>query len=163
MDEMYFANGIQLMPDKQSLLVSETLTARIHRYYFAGSKKGQHEVFMDGLPGHPDNIRLSSDGKTLWIAFAIARIPGEFSMFEKLFKYPNVRKFIHNYLQKPLTWLMESFSDAKQGYGLAIQTDLNGKILRSFHSPNGTVNNLSQVCLGDAENLNNSVCFLVIR
>lgn len=33
MDNLYFANGIQLFPDKESFLVVETAAARIKRYW----------------------------------------------------------------------------------------------------------------------------------
>uniref|UniRef100_A0A1I7XZ23 Str_synth domain-containing protein n=1 Tax=Steinernema glaseri TaxID=37863 RepID=A0A1I7XZ23_9BILA len=46
-----FANGVQVFPDKQSILVSESTAARIIRVYIAGEKKGQVEVFIDNLPG----------------------------------------------------------------------------------------------------------------
>lgn len=34
---------------------------RILRFFLKGPKKGTHDVFIDGLPGMPDN--LNSDGK----------------------------------------------------------------------------------------------------
>uniref|UniRef100_A0AC35FY89 Strictosidine synthase conserved region domain-containing protein n=1 Tax=Panagrolaimus sp. PS1159 TaxID=55785 RepID=A0AC35FY89_9BILA len=148
MDEMYFSNGIQIMPDKQSFIVSETLTARIHRHYFSGPKKGLTEIFMDNLPGHPDNVRLSSDKKTIWIAFAVPRIAGKYESFDQILRYPSIRKFLHNYMPHTiLTWIFQYFNDPKTSkvYGIAVQADLEGNIRRSFHSPKGTVNNLSQM------------------
>lgn len=44
----------------------------IYRYYLKGEKKGKMEVFMDNLPGLPDNIRLSSSGG-YWIGMATLR------------------------------------------------------------------------------------------
>jgi sugar lactone lactonase YvrE len=145
-DDMYFSNGIQILPDKQSFIVAETLTARIYRHYFSGPKKGTTEIFMDNLPGNPDNVRLSSDKKTIWIAFASPRIAGKYEAFDSMLKYPSIRKVLHNYMpHQVLTWLFGYFNDPNV-YGLAIQADLEGNIRRSFHSPKGTVNNLSQVC-----------------
>uniref|UniRef100_A0AC34FG44 Strictosidine synthase conserved region domain-containing protein n=1 Tax=Panagrolaimus sp. ES5 TaxID=591445 RepID=A0AC34FG44_9BILA len=147
MDEMYYANGVQILPDKQSFVVSETITARIYRYYFDGPKKGLTEIFMDNLPGHPDNVRLSSDKKTIWIAFAIPRIAGKYQVFDQLLKYPMIRKIMHNYMSHSiLTLIFQYFNDPRNSnvYGLAVEADLKGNIQRSFHSPNGTINNLSQ-------------------
>jgi sugar lactone lactonase YvrE len=144
-DDMYFSNGIQIMPDKQSFIVSETLTARIYRHYFTGPKKGTTEIFMDNLPGHPDNIRLSSDKKTIWIALAVPRIAGKYESFDSMLKYPTVRKIMHNYMpHQLLSWVFEYFNDPNV-YGMAIQADLEGNIRRSFHSPKGKVNNISQL------------------
>ena len=51
-----FANGIQILPDRQSLIVSECSMARIIRFYFDGPKKGNSEIFIENLPGFPDNV-----------------------------------------------------------------------------------------------------------
>uniref|UniRef100_A0AC35FIE3 Strictosidine synthase conserved region domain-containing protein n=1 Tax=Panagrolaimus sp. PS1159 TaxID=55785 RepID=A0AC35FIE3_9BILA len=148
MNEMYYANGIQILPDKKSFIVSETLTARIYRYYFDGPKNGSTEIFMDNLSGHPDNLRLSSNKKSLWIALAMPRIAGKYESVDTLLKYPSTRKFLHNYMPHSiLTAVFKYFNDPRNSkvYGLAIEADLNGKIQRSFHSSEGIVNNLSQL------------------
>ena len=36
--------------------------SRIFRYYLKGPKAGTHDVFVDGLPGMPDNIRPNGKG-----------------------------------------------------------------------------------------------------
>ncbi|KAF7634134.1 Str_synth domain-containing protein [Meloidogyne graminicola] len=52
-DGLDFPNGVQMHTDKKSFLFCESATARIHRYYFAGEKKGRLELFIDNLPGFP--------------------------------------------------------------------------------------------------------------
>lgn len=64
---LIFPNGITMCRDGQSLLFAETWACRISRYWFDGSKAGQVEVFMENLPGYPDNINRGSNG-TFWIA-----------------------------------------------------------------------------------------------
>jgi sugar lactone lactonase YvrE len=59
LEDQFGLNGVQLHSDKQSVLVAQSLLSRILRYYFAGPKRGKVEVFADGLPGLPDNIRPS--------------------------------------------------------------------------------------------------------
>jgi len=34
----------------------------MYRYYLKGVKKGQSDIFIDGLPGYPDNIRSNTKG-----------------------------------------------------------------------------------------------------
>uniref|UniRef100_A0A183BU89 Str_synth domain-containing protein n=1 Tax=Globodera pallida TaxID=36090 RepID=A0A183BU89_GLOPA len=77
--ELHFANGVQIHPDKTSVLVAECSMARIQRYYFAGPKKGQHEVFIDNLPGFPDNIRLTNGGTSFLVGLAGTEPPHESS------------------------------------------------------------------------------------
>jgi ribose transport system permease protein len=64
---LVFPNGITICRDGQSLLFAETWACRINRYWFDGPKKGWHEIFIDNLPGYPDNINRGSNG-SYWIA-----------------------------------------------------------------------------------------------
>ncbi|GJQ80827.1 Hmu [Trypoxylus dichotomus] len=60
-DNLLFANGVALSSDEEFVLVAETSRSCVHRYYLKGPKKGTHDLFIDGLPGLPDNI--NSDGQ----------------------------------------------------------------------------------------------------
>lgn len=72
LDGLQFANGVAVMPDQQSVLVAETGGYDIIRYWVAGERSGEHEVFFSNLPGLPDNI--SSDGEdTIWVALYAPR------------------------------------------------------------------------------------------
>jgi len=62
-----FPNGVAMFGDGCSLLFAETWTCRIMRYWFGGPQAGRCVVFLDGLPGYPDNINRGSNG-TFWIA-----------------------------------------------------------------------------------------------
>lgn len=64
---LIFPNGVTVCRDGQSLLFAETWACRISRYWFDGPDKGKHEIFLDNLPGYPDNLNRGSDG-TYWIA-----------------------------------------------------------------------------------------------
>lgn len=64
---LIFPNGVTICRDGQSLLFAETWACRINRYWFDGPSKGKLEVFLDNLPGYPDNLNRGSDG-TYWIA-----------------------------------------------------------------------------------------------
>ena len=134
---MQFANGVQIHPDKKSVLFTESLMARVHRYYFTlftfsmifigfpwiiifflsyelsyclqtfsiiltknryyftGPKKGQDEIFVENLPGTPDNIRLSRDGQSLYLALFRSRPRGDPSKentLDSLAPWPLLRK-----------------------------------------------------------------------
>uniref|UniRef100_A0A7N0UWD3 Strictosidine synthase conserved region domain-containing protein n=1 Tax=Kalanchoe fedtschenkoi TaxID=63787 RepID=A0A7N0UWD3_KALFE len=62
-----FANGVALSKDQDYLLVCESWKFRCLKYWLKGEKTGTREVFVENLPGSPDNINLAPDGG-YWIA-----------------------------------------------------------------------------------------------
>jgi len=69
---IYFANGVAVSPDQSYVLVCETGLYRVIKIWLTGAKQGQHEVFIDNLPGFPDGI--SSNGKDkFWLALVTPR------------------------------------------------------------------------------------------
>lgn len=74
LDHLYFPNGVVSAHDGQSILVNSTTKCCIYRYWHSGPKTGQLELFVDGLPGYPDNINRSADGG-YWLAFVGLRNP----------------------------------------------------------------------------------------
>jgi len=70
-----FANGVALGPAEDYLLVNETGSNRIMRVWVAGPKSGQSDVFVDGLPGFPDNLTWSPSRKVFWVALFGPRDP----------------------------------------------------------------------------------------
>ncbi|XP_047458438.1 adipocyte plasma membrane-associated protein isoform X3 [Mugil cephalus] len=93
MDHLRFPNGIQLLPDEESVLVAETTMARIRRVHVAGLNKGGMDTFMDNLPGFPDNIRPSSTGG-YWVSMSAVRPNPGFSMLDFLSQRPWIKKLI---------------------------------------------------------------------
>lgn len=63
------------------------------RYHLTGTKKGTFELFMENLPGLPDNIRPSSSGG-YWVGMATARRGGKFSLLDFAAPRPWIRKLI---------------------------------------------------------------------
>src|SRR5699024_4782916 len=90
LDGLQFANGVALGPNEEYLLVAETGAYRVIRYWLKGDKKGTHEVFLDNLPGLPDNINYDGDG-IFWLAFYSPRN----SMLEWSADKPWFRKMVH--------------------------------------------------------------------
>lgn len=71
---LQFANGVALAPDESFVTVAETTTRRVNRVWLTGPKAGSHDVFVDDLPGHPDNVSTGSDG-LIWVALPAPRNP----------------------------------------------------------------------------------------
>ncbi|XP_051147361.1 protein STRICTOSIDINE SYNTHASE-LIKE 5-like [Andrographis paniculata] len=67
LDNLYFPNGVVLSSDKTHLIFCESPMCRCKRYYIEGSKKGTVEIFVENLPGLPDNIKYDGKGH-YWIA-----------------------------------------------------------------------------------------------
>ncbi|KAK2190443.1 hypothetical protein NP493_81g00003 [Ridgeia piscesae] len=123
-DGLHFANGVQLSPDEDFVLVVEGISARILRYHLKGPKKGQVDTFVENLPGLPDNIRPSSDGG-YWLCGALPRGPG-FSLFDFLAARPLIRKLITQLFS--IDTLLKYPAPSTSVYKLNAQ----GEIVRSF-------------------------------
>ena len=87
LDQLQFANGVALGPDENYVLVNETGAYRISRYWLKGEGAGSHDLFIDNLPGLPDN--LSFNGKDrFWVALYSPRNP----LLDSVAGYPLLRK-----------------------------------------------------------------------
>ena len=64
---LYFANGVALSSDESFVLVNETLMYRIQKYWLKGDKAGTSEIFIENLPGFPDNVSSNEEG-IFWVA-----------------------------------------------------------------------------------------------
>ncbi len=129
MDGIYFANGVQLSPDEDFLLIVETTTARIMKYYLKGPKKDQVEVFADNLPGYGDNIRPRKAGG-YWLGLAVIR-KQPFSILDFIYARPWLSKLIIKLINPNL---LVKYSPQ---YGLLIALDQDGNIIQSLHDPAG--------------------------
>ncbi|XP_011881875.1 PREDICTED: adipocyte plasma membrane-associated protein [Vollenhovia emeryi] len=88
-----FANGLKLSDDESFLIVAETQMSRIIRYNLKGPKAGQHEVFIDGLPGSPDNIKSDGQGGFL-VSLVITKDSEHPNLVHSFMPHPNLRKLI---------------------------------------------------------------------
>uniref|UniRef100_A0A5F9D4Z4 Adipocyte plasma membrane-associated protein n=1 Tax=Oryctolagus cuniculus TaxID=9986 RepID=A0A5F9D4Z4_RABIT len=93
LDQLRFPNGIQLSPAEDFVLVAETTMARIRRVYVSGLMKGGADLFVENMPGFPDNIRPSSAGG-YWVAMSSIRPSPGFSMLDFLAERPYIKKMI---------------------------------------------------------------------
>ncbi|XP_071490565.1 adipocyte plasma membrane-associated protein-like isoform X1 [Diadema antillarum] len=129
---LYSPNGIQLSPNEDFLLIAESIRYRVMKYHLTGPKKGTAEVFVDNLPGMPDNISPSSSGG-YWIAFALANsrmLPMKMDLLAPL---PWLRKMVAKLVDPtPLVPYLPQ-------YGLIVEVDQMGRIVRSLHDPSGKV------------------------
>ncbi len=88
-DGLYFANGIAVGPDGDYVLVTETSRYQVTRYWINGPKAGTADVFIDNLPGFPDNISYDDDG-TFWLALYAPRD----AVLDQILPLPWLRKVL---------------------------------------------------------------------
>ncbi|XP_061601243.1 adipocyte plasma membrane-associated protein isoform X2 [Cololabis saira] len=132
MENLRFPNGIQLLPDEESVLVAETTMARIRRVHVAGLNKGGMDTFVDNLPGFPDNIRPSSSGG-YWVAMSAVRPNPGFSMLDFLSQRPWIKKLLFKLFSQDV--LMKFVPR----YSLVAELHDGGVCTRSLHDPSGLV------------------------
>lgn len=124
LNDLYFANGVALAGDESFIVVSETYRFRLTRYWLRGPKAGSSELFAADLPGFPDGVAQSGRG-TFWVAmFTVRNSAGDF-----LAPRPLLKKMVANLPR--LLW------PRPEPYGLVIEIDEAGQVLRSLHDPSG--------------------------
>jgi len=119
LDKLEFANGVTLGPDDAYVLVNETGAYRISRYWLTGPNAGTHDLFIDNLPGLPDNLAFNGRDR-FWVALYTPRNP----LLDGTAGHPFVRKMIVRammVLPKPVE---------KRGFVLGL--DLNGKVIANL-------------------------------
>ncbi|CAN7999513.1 unnamed protein product, partial [Ixodes pacificus] len=165
LEDLHCPNGIELSHDGESVLFSELTLRRVLRYYVKGAHKGDLEVFVDNLPGEVDNLRRSKSGG-YWLAFASGRSQGNLTVGDHLGPYPLVRKatvrLLHllgsllKYAATYFNWvpLKDVAARIDNGwilyetlpkYGLVVEVDARGNVLRSLHSPGKKISFISEV------------------
>uniref|UniRef100_A0A1B0D711 Strictosidine synthase conserved region domain-containing protein n=1 Tax=Phlebotomus papatasi TaxID=29031 RepID=A0A1B0D711_PHLPP len=77
---------------EEFIVVAETGASRLRKYYLKGERKGTWQVFLDNLPGHPDNLSPAEDG--FWVPLVAPSDKENPSLLGSLAKVPLVRKFL---------------------------------------------------------------------
>lgn len=121
---LYFANGVAISRDQAFVLVNETYRYRITRLWLRGPRAGAAEVFTDDLPGFPDNLDPSPRG-TYWVALFTVRN----DVMDALHPHPFAKRL--------LARLPRFLWPKPAPYGLVLEIDGEGRLLRSFHDPEG--------------------------
>jgi sugar lactone lactonase YvrE len=122
--DLYFANGVALSAAEDFVLVNETYRYRITRYWLAGAKAGTHDIFIDNLPGLPDNLQGDRDG-TFWVALPTPRKADA----DALHRSP--------WLKAQMAKLPRMFWPKAVPYGFAIALNEQGQITQSLHDSSG--------------------------
>ncbi|KAH8242920.1 hypothetical protein KR032_003035 [Drosophila birchii] len=150
LDELAFANGLALSPNEDFIIISETTAMRLTKYHLKGPRAGQSEVFVDGLPGLPDN--LTPDAEGIWVPLGIAADSENPNMFAILSPHPRLRLFLARLMalmQLPFRYLNQVYPNTvgdrlfhlftewvnrnTPNRTTVVRVDWNGNIVRSLH------------------------------
>ena len=124
LDQLNFANGVAVSKDQTYVLINETGSYRVIRYWLTGPKKGRAEPLLEGLPGFPDNISTGSEDH-FWVALASPRN----AFLDKLSDKPFLRKLVQR---------MPAFVRPKAvAYGHIILIDEHGRVVNDLQDPSG--------------------------
>ncbi|XP_046402255.1 uncharacterized protein LOC124168175 [Ischnura elegans] len=165
------ANGVQLSPDEDFVLVAEGGKDRILRYYLKGPKTGSSDIFIDGLPGVPDKIRKSGrpeGGYFVWCIISHgSAIKGSSG---GILPWLRKHRIIRTMLMRGLYILESMFQNAHERFGdtfsrkaiysignlasmapfllsegLVVELDAHGNITGSFYSADRSVHMASEM------------------
>ncbi|NNC79249.1 MAG: SMP-30/gluconolactonase/LRE family protein [Acidimicrobiales bacterium] len=124
-DGLQFANGVAFDSTEASVFVAETGRYRIHRHWITGDRAGQTEIFVENMPGFPDNLSFA-DG-TLWVAIASPRQPPLDVMASRTW----MRHVVHR--------LPEAVQPAAVRHGMVFGYDETGAVTHNLQDPTGRV------------------------
>uniref|UniRef100_A0A0B7A1Q4 Strictosidine synthase conserved region domain-containing protein n=1 Tax=Arion vulgaris TaxID=1028688 RepID=A0A0B7A1Q4_9EUPU len=136
LNDLLFANGVQLTKDKSAVLISETFKARILKYDL---KTKQVTVWADNLPGFPDNIRYSKVTGTYWVGLAWNRQKGKFSLGDFLAPRPWLRSILAKVLSIKDLLILKKYFGSTDTKTTALELNEAGTIIRSIHDKTGEV------------------------
>ncbi|CAH1637793.1 unnamed protein product [Spodoptera littoralis] len=164
LDDLWFANGVVVSPNEDFVLVCETFRSRLMKYYLRGPKKGQSEVFVDGLPGAPDNARPLPDGSGILVALYTVFEEDRPPLTKLMAAAPLVRKLaarLHRLVEIPLEYLnslspniifeeiIYSIGHFKTLSGIApqmaglVQLDWDGNIVATYYNTDKSLGPIS--------------------
>ncbi|XP_059979073.1 adipocyte plasma membrane-associated protein isoform X7 [Lagenorhynchus albirostris] len=102
------------------------------RFYVSGLMKGGADLFVENLPGFPDNIRASSSGG-YWVGMSTIRSNPGFSMLDFLSERPYLKRMIFKLFSQ------ETVMKFVPRYSLVLELSDSGAFRRSLHDPDGQV------------------------
>ncbi|RPJ12439.1 MAG: SMP-30/gluconolactonase/LRE family protein [Desulfobacteraceae bacterium] len=121
---LYFSNGVALSQNEDFVLVNETYRYRIQRYWLKGPKAGSADIFLDNLPGFPDNVTSNRKGN-FWVALFTVKN----NQMDSMHPSPFIKKIISR--------LPKFLWPKPKPYGFVLAVNEDGKIINSLQEPTG--------------------------
>jgi len=119
---LFFANGVALGPDDAYVLVNETGLGRVQRVWLKGPNTGTSDMFVEHLPGTPDNINFDGDN-IFWIAMPSLRAGVDAVAEQRL-------------LRRLVSVLPKTLQEAAATpVSLVVGVDLEGQVVANLQDP----------------------------
>ena len=125
-DGLAFPNGVLLSEDGSHLLLAETTTGKIHRYWLKTAKASSMEELVQ-LPGFPDNIKASPRGG-FWVGLHGKR--GKIA--ELSTTYPWLRRLVMKLPPRRVQRVMAFLSRRFGRHVIALRVSEEGKIMEEI-------------------------------
>lgn len=122
----YFANGLALAKDESYLLLSETTKYRVLKIWLEESKRGDREIFMENLPGFPNNLTRRDNGN-FWIGFTTKRN----DQLDKIHTKRGMKKLVFG--------LPRFVQPKAEKFGMVLEVSEKGQILNALFDTNGQI------------------------
>ncbi|XP_050675410.1 adipocyte plasma membrane-associated protein Hemomucin-like [Leptidea sinapis] len=163
-DNLWFPNGIIISPDHSFIVIAETFKYRLLKYYINGPKVGTTEVFIGGLPGTPDILRVLPDGSGFQVALYYAFDGNKPLISKRIAPLPLIRKVIirifrltellfeflnsvfPHYIFEEIVYKVGTFGSAgmfSPGVSGIILADWSGNIFAAYYNSDGSVSHIS--------------------
>lgn len=164
LDKIWFANGIALPKAEDFVVVADSFNSRLVKVWLKGAKAGKSEIFIDGLPGTPDN--LSYDDEGIWFSLATAADDQHPMVPHQLADYPHIRKLIiriFELVKMPFAFInsiypnsitdtvcrslgsMDMFMFLYPVRTTVLRVDWNGNVIKSYHGMDETAKIITHV------------------
>lgn len=117
-----YCNGVALAPDDSFVLISETCRYRVRRLWLTGPKAGAVEPFVENLPGFPDNVSTTGDGR-FWIALASPRV----RIADMMWPRPRVRELAFR--------LPPKLRPKESRFAMVVCVDTDGAVIDVLEDP----------------------------
>ena len=124
MDGLNFSNGVAVAEDSSFVLVNETGSYRLHKYWLKGDQAGTSEILIDNLPGFPDNIVRGRDGR-FWVGLVSPRS----QQLDDMSASPFLRKIVQR--------LPASVRPQAVSYSHVFAMNKDGAVITSLQDPDG--------------------------
>lgn len=124
---LHFPNGLELMDDRQAILIADTSNKRIIKHYIRGPRRGASDLWA-WAPMFPDNIRRGFDRRqeTYWVVGCGSERGYPIDITVWLRTWPRARKLLLKQIYL-VGWLLEQVgvyllrSDSLRDYGYALK------------------------------------------
>ena len=132
LDDLNYANGLAISRDNSFLVVAETSSYRVLKYWLTGQHAGSSEVLLDNLPGFPDNLKTGLGGR-FWVGLAAPRN----ALLDKLSGRPWLRKVVQR--------LPASLRPRAEPSSHVVAFDADGQVLMNMQDPDARFPTLTGV------------------